>query len=108
MDDIFLKVPRNQNNAFHALFIGEWTRGGESPREVIHDYVVNKAKPDSLHLEKVNKYLLPSLETLDLFSQSLRSKQTDQYWWAWIPLSCYLQITKPFRSTSVWFTRSHF
>jgi hypothetical protein len=80
MDVVFIKYPEIRTILSNALFIVNEFAEGKVPGEAFHDYVVNKALPDSVGLGKVNQLLLPALETIDLFSQSLRSKKTDQYW----------------------------
>jgi len=78
MDIIFSTCPEVRIMLADALyFVNEFSEG-KFPGEVFHNYVVYKANENSLN--EINKYIFPSLKTLDLFSQSLRSKQRDQYW----------------------------
>lgn len=78
MDQLFQKHPEIRTILLHALYIANELSDGKHPGEAVHNYIVNKA--DSASLRPVNQYLYPSLKTLDLFSQSLRSRQSDQYW----------------------------
>jgi hypothetical protein len=80
MDSIFSQNPEIKLMLSHALYIENEFSEGKFPGEVFHGYVVNEATKDALDLEKVNKFIYPSLETLDLLSQSIRSQQDDQYW----------------------------
>ncbi len=77
MNVIFNDYPEIRTILSDGLFIVNEFNDGKHPGEVIHNYISTKA--DSASLEKIN-YLYPSLQTFDLFSQSLRSKQEDQYW----------------------------
>jgi hypothetical protein len=80
MDVIFSKYPQVKLMLSHALFLTTEFSAGKFPGEIFHNYAVNKAKVDSTLLDSINIYLWPSIATLDLFSQSLRSRQTGQYW----------------------------
>lgn len=78
MNIIFIKYPEIRTIFSDALFFVNELGDGRHPGEAIHGYLINQA--DSGSLEKINKYIYPSLEAFDLFSQSLRSKQEDHYW----------------------------
>lgn len=80
MDVVFSKYPEVRLMFSHALYIVNEFGEGKFPGEVFHNYVANKAMKDSSQLKSVNKYLWPSLATLDLLSQSIRSDQADHYW----------------------------
>ena len=78
MNDVFSKCPGIRIMLSDAIYFANEFSKGQHPGELIHNFVNEKADEDSL--KKINPYFYPSLQTLDLFSQSLRSKQTDQYW----------------------------
>lgn len=61
-----------------ALYLTTEFGQGKPPGEIIHNYLNSQAKSESLN--KIDPSLYPSLQTLDLFSQSLRSKQSNKYW----------------------------
>lgn len=80
MDVVFNKYPEIRLMLSHALFIVNEFGQGKFPGEVFHNYITMKASSDSAKLNSVNPNLLPSLLTLDLFLQSIRSQQAGQYW----------------------------
>lgn len=78
MDVVFIKFPEVRVMLSDALYIVNDLNEGMFPGDALHNYLINKA--DKKSLGQVNKYLYPSLATLDLFSQSLRSRQAGHYW----------------------------
>jgi hypothetical protein len=78
MDIVFTKYPEIRIILSDALFIVKEFREGKHPGEIIHNYLTVKASKTLL--DKIEPSLYPSLRILDLFSQSLRSKQSGKYW----------------------------
>jgi hypothetical protein len=78
MDKIFSQYPEIRTMFADGLYIAVALNGGVHPGEAIHNYVNDQA--DSAKLRAISQYIYPSLQTLDFFSESLRSKQDDQYW----------------------------
>jgi len=78
MNDVFITHPEIKIILSDALYITNEFSQGKHPGEIIHDYITSHANNEVLN--KIEPNLYPSLQTLDLFSQSLRSKQANQYW----------------------------
>jgi len=78
MNIVFNKYPEIRIILLDALYLVKEFSGGKHPGEIIHNYISNQANIDSL--SKVSPNLYPALQALDLFSQSMRSKQVEQYW----------------------------
>lgn len=78
MAQLFTKYPAIRVILSDALFIVDELNNSRHPGEAIHTYVTVEA--DSASCASIHKYLYPSLKILDLFSESLRSRQADQYW----------------------------
>ena len=78
MNDVFINHPEIKTILSDALYLTNEFSQGKHPGECIHEYTISHANADLLN--KIEPNLYPSLQTLDLFSQSLRSKQANQYW----------------------------
>jgi hypothetical protein len=78
MDIVFTNYPQIRIILSDALYIVNEFSEGKHPGEIIHNYITGKANKDSL--SKIEANIYPALQALDLFSQSLRSKQSGQYW----------------------------
>jgi hypothetical protein len=78
MNEVFSNSQIVRTMLCDAFYIANEFSEGKFPGEILHNYTTNQANESSLR--NVNSYLYPSLKTLDLFSQSLRSRQNDTYW----------------------------
>jgi hypothetical protein len=78
MDVVFSQIPEARIILTDAYYITSQFNEGIFPGEVLHKCIVNEADRDLL--VKINSNLYPALQTLDLFSQSMRSYATDKYW----------------------------
>jgi len=78
MDIVFLKYPEIRVILSDAIYITDEFSEGKHPGDVLHNFITLQA--DSNSLIKIEPNLYPSLRVFDLVSQSLRSRQSDQYW----------------------------
>jgi len=77
MQPVFKALPYLKTILVDALYIINEFNEGKHPGEVFHDYIVNRA---DMTLNLINENIYPSLQILDIFSQSLRSNTKDKYW----------------------------
>ena len=78
MNILFDKYPEIRTMLSSAVYIAWEFSEGKHPGDIIHDYLYLHANENSLN--EIDPNLYPSLQTLDMFSQSLRSKQNGRYW----------------------------
>jgi len=78
MNLVFKDSPEIKTMLSDALFLTNEFSQGKHPGDIIHDYATTRANNSSLN--NIDPNLYSSLQVLDLFSQSLRSKQANQYW----------------------------
>ncbi|WP_243348685.1 hypothetical protein [Parabacteroides sp. FAFU027] len=78
MKSLFSEYPEVKTILSNALFITNEFREGKHPGDIVHNYATLRADKNSL--DRISPDLYPSLRVIDLFSQSLRSRQTGHYW----------------------------
>ncbi|MDF2433845.1 MAG: hypothetical protein JWP44_3476 [Mucilaginibacter sp.] len=61
-----------------AAYIAQQFKNGSHPGAILNDYLSSQAKQASLN--NIDNHIYPSLQTLNLISQSLRSKYGQNYW----------------------------
>jgi len=76
--DFLNNYPEVKTVLSDALFIAEEFNGGSHPGDILNDYITTKAK--AADLAKIDPNIYPTLATLNLFSQGLRSKYQQNYW----------------------------
>ena len=76
--DLLAGYPEVKTILSDAAYIANEFNGGSHPGDILNDYVTKKA--DKTALGVVNPYIYPSAGTLNLLSQSLRSKYGHNYW----------------------------
>jgi len=78
MDVVFQKYPNIKTILSDALYIANGFDNGLPPGDILHNYITGQAKADAL--SQINPYIFPSIQTIDLLSQSFRSKYGKKYW----------------------------
>ncbi|MEI7661432.1 MAG: hypothetical protein WCK34_04515 [Bacteroidota bacterium] len=78
MDIVFKKNPELRTILADGLYLVTRLQARVHPGAVIHEYITYRAQRVKLDAVYLNLY--PSFQTFDLVSQSLRSKQPNQYW----------------------------
>lgn len=81
---IIIKLRENKpvyNGLKAAFFVGKELDHGEHPGAVLNALTLLDPQTDEgIAFNEIHANLFPSLQTLNLFSQSLRSKSGDRYW----------------------------
>lgn len=77
MQPVFKALPYLKTIMLDGLFLINEFNEGKHPGEAFHDYIAERADTT---LNLINKNIYPSLQILDIFSQSLRSGAKDKYW----------------------------
>lgn len=76
--DFLSGYPEVKTALSDAAYIANAFNGGAHPGDVLNDYITQKA--NTADLGKINPNIYPSLQTLNLLSQSLRSRFGNNYW----------------------------
>lgn len=76
--DLFNNHPKIKTILSDAVYLARQFKNGAHPGDILNNYLTGKAS--ATDLGNINANIYPSLEVLNLMSQSLRSKYGNNYW----------------------------